>query len=310
MHVEFNTNWPNTNISGYAMVYDNGVYRGWHLTLGSFNGKVDAMIPPTQGFWITSLGTGANITIPATERIYGSQPFYKDEIVVDNMLRMKLSGNGYEDESIILFREDCSSGFDGFYDLDKWENTAAAPQFYNLTTMGSLSVNAVSNKVLNPTYNETVSFPMGLEVGANGSYTFEAGGLENFQTGVQVYLVDNMTDMIQSLNKKQDYTFVASTDDPVNRFTIVFHTGINSPITDGEAGVQVFGYEKAVNIFSDGFELKGSEIIIYDILGQIIYKGQAESSTHEVINLDVKEGYYFVQILNADLKKTEKVFIR
>ncbi len=45
-----------------------------------------------------------------------------------------------------------------------------------------------------------------------------------------------------------------------------------------------------MNIISDGFELKGSQICIYDLIGQIIYKGRAENTTHEVISYGCRGG--------------------
>ncbi|MBM3435746.1 MAG: PKD domain-containing protein, partial [Bacteroidetes bacterium] len=76
--IDWNSDWSTTHLSGWAVVYEDGVFRGWHPTLGGYNGKTDGIIPATNGFWVRATDYNASFTIPASERVHNSQPFYKD----------------------------------------------------------------------------------------------------------------------------------------------------------------------------------------------------------------------------------------
>jgi len=131
--IDWNTNWNITNLSGWAIIYDNGVYRGWNPYLTgmdrSYNGKLDGIIPSTQGFWLRAIGGGASVTIPASERVHDAQAFYKDsEESIYAGIRLQVSTNEFTDDAVILLHPEGTSEFDGLYDLAQFENIPEAPQ--------------------------------------------------------------------------------------------------------------------------------------------------------------------------------------
>ncbi|GEM_PF-2213478 len=88
-------------------------------------------------------------------------------------------------------------------------------------------------------------------------------------------------------------------------------TVVVNPITGVETNPddvnEIVVYSNGNQIFINNCQ-PNSEIVIYDMLGRLNYRGNA-TSINEVINCNFKTGFYIVKVLNQQNIKTEKVFI-
>ncbi|OYT11372.1 MAG: hypothetical protein B6I19_11590, partial [Bacteroidetes bacterium 4572_114] len=164
------------NINGSVYVRDgaNGQYVNWNGLAGSLS---DGEIPPGQGFFVKAEATGQSITIENADRLHSNSNFYKDKNgnETENLLSIKVTGNGYTDKTYIHFRWDATNGYDIKYDAYKIFGIREAPQLYSI-------IGDEMNASINTLAFNTNSFdvPLHFKNGGAGSYTILSEGIESF----------------------------------------------------------------------------------------------------------------------------------
>ncbi len=144
--------------------------------------------------------------------------YFKDLKTIDNLLKLTAVGNGYSDQTIIVFIPDATAGFDPSYDAYKLMGIYEAPQLYSIIPCCKLAVNAL------PTPISTDYFvQMGFDVGAETSYTISATELYTFDPAVTIHLLDIRDNVLIDLKTDSVYTFNASPDDYSLRFRVYFN---------------------------------------------------------------------------------------
>ncbi|MBL7104405.1 MAG: T9SS type A sorting domain-containing protein [Bacteroidales bacterium] len=299
--LDWNTNWSITDLSGWAVVYDNGTYRGWHTDGTSYNGKPNGIIPSTQGFWIRALNTSASLTIPASERVHNSQVFYKEgQETIYPEVRIKAESNGYTDEAVVIFHPECTAGFDGYYDLSKFWNIKEAPQLYSITEEEYYAVN-----FLHENYHEVV-IPIGFKAGQPGIFIITATSIANFSEDINIYLEDKKNGDFVKLYKNTQYEFGYNPEENDHRFNLHF-TEINYGIEDNIQSVfNIYSYNDVVYI-QNPENIRG-DIFIYNLMGQEVANAPINSALNK-ITLN-KSGNYVVKVLSEKSVVTRKVFIK
>ena len=305
--IDWNTNWNITNLSGWAVIYDNGVYRGWNPYLTgmdrSYNGKLDGIIPSTQGFWLRAIGSGASVTIPASERVHDAQAFYKDsEESTYAGIRLQVSIDEFTDDAVVLLHPEGTAEFDGLYDLSQFENVPEAPQLYSMMSDGNYAVNVISENT-----EETI-IAMGFKTGQPGTYAINTESMSNFNEGMIVYLEDTKLGNRIELEEGTSYEFDYDLLDNEHRFNLHFKDASNDIDENGYSGINIYSFNDQVYIQTP--ELESAEVVIYDIMGQEVIREQTASNGYSVINITTGTGYYLVKLNTNDRVITEKVFIK
>lgn len=300
--LDWNTNWSMNNLSGWMVIYDNGIYRGYHTDGSAYNGGT-SIIPSTQGFWVRALGTNANITIPRSERVHNAQAFYKsDNLSKYPEIRLTSEINGMKDETAVLFSPDATAGFDGFYDLRKFINVSEAPTIYTITDGKEYGVNYLSES-----YND-VTIPVGFKTGQDGMYVMKASKLGGFPSNIKVYLEDRKTGTISDLVENSMLEFAYSASDDPHRFNILLKNmamGFEG-ITTQE--VTIYAFQNIVSIKIP--EMQDGEAYVYDLMGREITRKSIRGENLNQIEVNSTPGYYIVSVRTIDQVVTQKVFIR
>ena len=307
--IDWNTNWSLNNVGGWALIYDNGVSRGWnpYLPSGSqsFNGKTDGIIPATQGFWVRATGNGAQMTIPAAERVHSSQSFYKKTNTEAEMIRLTAEGNGYSDEAVIIFHPEGTAGFDGLYDLEKFYNVAEAPQFYSVISENEFySVNVLpSNQLL-----EGSTVQLGFETAIPGVYSITASELNSIDLSIPVFLEDIKLQVITNLRQEETYTFNTELSDDNKRFILHFGepNAVNDIATSNEIAIWSFGQD----IYVKTPEKMSGTVEVYDMMGITVFSDRIVSSDIYKLTLNKNTGYYVIKVLSGKRIISKKVLIR
>jgi hypothetical protein len=139
--------------------------------------------------------------------------FADSTFAANKILRAKLTGNGYSDETVIRSSALATDGFDAIYDAYKlFSMNPSAPSIYSIVGTSSLSINSL------PVCSTTV-ISMPVKVGITGSYTITFTGTADFDS---LYLVD--AELSYTVNLKVDtfYTFQMANTSTNNRFKIYF----------------------------------------------------------------------------------------
>ncbi len=300
--------WNRSNLSGWAVVYDNATFRGWNPYLTginrTYNGKTDGIIPATQGFWVRATASGASVTIPQSQRTHNSQPFYKEADEDNSMsLRLKVSANDFEDEAVIIFMEGATNGFDGLYDLGKMYNINEAPNIYSLAEGDLYSVNVLPVDFISETDSPII--PIGFELGVEQESVIAVSGIESFDPFTPIYLEDLQEDIMVNLRNQHSYTFSSNPMDDPNRFLLHFGEPIGIDEYN-ENGISIYSHNASVYIKLS--ESEKGEAAIYDMLGKKICSIKLNDQiTKRTL---YQTGYFIVKVKTEDQFSIQKVFIK
>ena len=259
--------WTKTNVDDatYVRNADAGNWRTYINGVSANGGS--RYIAPSQGFFITTSAAGG-LAMTNAVRVHNNVGLYKSsDAVIPELLRLEVSGNGYKDEAVVRFTPEATNEFDGEFDAYKlYGDIAESAQLY---TLGSVPV------VIN-SLPETTVVPVGIKIGANGSYTIAATEINDL---LYVTLEDSETGIFTDL-ATSSYTFDAVTGTFDQRFILHFNDFAVSVDETKSVAANVYSYQKTVHINMKNQE-KG-DIFIYNIAGQLVASKHAAQGMNEI----------------------------
>jgi len=250
-------------------------------------------IAPTQGFFVrASTAGGGSLVMTNAVRVHNNTTFYKkSDVQVPNLVRLKVSGNGYSDETVVRFTSEATAEFDGAYDAEKlYGDVAKAAQIY---TLGStpLAINSLPGQSI---------VPVGIKTGTDGSYTIAATQVNDLH---YVTLEDAETGIFTDLTANP-YTFDAVAGVSDQRFKLHFNFLSVEETKNTEAAV--YSYQQTVHINMKDVE-KG-DIYIYNIAGQLVASKLTARGMNEIRLPNA--GNYIVKVITKNSTVVRKVFIQ
>jgi len=301
--LDWNSNWSISNLSGWSVIYDNGTFKGWHPTSGSYNGKADGIIPSTQGFWVRALNASASLTIPASERLHSGQTFYKETFEsIYPEIRLEMEINGYTDEGVVIFHPETTEGFDGYFDLYKFENVEEAPHLYTITSGGNYGVNFYG-----PDYQEKI-IPVGFRTEDEGIYTINASSIINFDNDIGIYLEDLKNETFTNLTDNPQYEFSYNPFDEAHRFNLHFTDQSLNVEETKHGNLRVYSLNEYVIIRNP--DLVTGDIVVYNMMGQMVSTTQLNGEPEFRMAINQGRGYYLVKFHNELFVLSERVLIK
>ena len=134
-----------------------------------------------------------------------------DEPVV---LKMKVSGENYDDKLLLLEREDFTTGFDNGWDGDKWDGNESALYIYTTDNNGTEnSVSAI------PELEGTI---IGFRAGEDDAYTLN---FEYLNSDEPLYLYDVENNTYTQIMTGMTYRFFTTDNEKHERFIITRSNG-------------------------------------------------------------------------------------
>ncbi len=202
----------------------------------------DSLISSMQGFFVKSNGSAGALHLdydrhvrPTTNRniLSGEMHAPKRAQATDTdepvVLKIKVSGENYDDKLVLLGREDFSEGFDNGWDGDKWDGNESALYLYTTDSEGTEnSVSAV------PELEGTV---IGFRAGEDDEYTMYFDYLNGDE---KLYLWDTETGDYTVIKTGYAYAFTTADKEKHARFIITRSNGqdvstdITSTASQGE----------------------------------------------------------------------------
>jgi hypothetical protein len=181
----------------------------------------DSLISSMQGFFVKSNGSAGALHLdydrhvrPSTNRNILSGVMHaprranaqSDEPAV---LKIKVSGENYDDKLLLLAREDFTTGFDNGWDGDKWDGNESALYIYTKDEEGTEnSVSAI------PEMEGTV---IGFRAGEDDAYTLH---FEYLNSAEELYLFDTETNAYTKIMTGATYRFFTEDKEKHERFII------------------------------------------------------------------------------------------
>ncbi|MCD4734884.1 MAG: T9SS type A sorting domain-containing protein, partial [Bacteroidales bacterium] len=310
--LDWNGSWAATNISPIAYFWpgapgptSNYMTWNWATGLGT-NGKTNGEVAPAQGFFVKATDFNPALTAPQNQRMHSYEPFYENQVVHTNLLRLLAIGNSHRDEALVYFNQGATSGYDVDYDNYKLQGINAAPQLYSIGEDFNFAVNTL------PAVTKGLIVPLGFEVGEAGKYKIWASGFDSFDNEIAIYLEDLKEDKMIPIYQNPTYEFHADPNDEPARFLL--HFGLTEETKEAEAditltenNISIYAYEKDVYVnFTWDTD---ATVVVYDMLGHEIYNEELNGGGLHKISLLDANGYYVVKAFTTGKVVTEKVFI-
>jgi hypothetical protein len=295
-YINWNDSWSRTNVDATIYVYDGANYLTWNGTDGTLpNGDV----APGQGFWVKANDAGASLTFPQSQRLHGTQQFYK-EYETDRLM-LTVEGNGFSDKMLIRFDDRATAEFDNEYDAWKFFGKEEAPQLYSILGTDGLTVNIL------PFENANMMIPVGLKTGVSNTYQLSFDDFD-FHDDVRITLEDVKTGEMFEVNNGFVYGFSASATDDPHRFNLHFKNESFGTIDHVLSKPDIYAYDHHIYIRKPS-DFDGV-VTVFDIMGRKIVEKYARGEGLLTISVNVKPGNYIVSIRSEKYLKTQKVFIR
>lgn len=262
-------------------------------TDGSWNSKTGNSEPIKAGTGIlvqlvkdetTGTVTGT-VTINATPYSQATQT----RASVNESLSITVANEKYNDVAHINFGNDSEKGLRKIAHMNDDIQMVYVP------------VNGINYAIANVD-NNVNEVPVSFEAYTMGKYTISIDANISHN---EVYLLDKLTgEKIDILS--QDYTFVATSSDKAERFSLLFVN--NNDDDDTESTNQIFAYINNGEIIISDIEGSG-DVKIYDVMGRLVIaenaNGSAKISTESFTN-----GIYIINLIDGDGIKTQKIAIR
>lgn len=292
---------------------DNG-YSSYNITTQQGLNGATNIISPLQGFFVHVLdGWDQYVGIPASSRIYSSQPLQKGGTSENNtkgtinypLLKLNVSdGSSLTDETLIYFFNDATQGFDRKYDGYKMlSNNSLRPQIYSKINTIEFGMNGL------PINENITTVPLRIRIGEAKNYTINILDLQNL-TDCKVTLIHGMNRIDLKTNPSYTFSAVVGT---ISDMSIEFEsltTDIDLPSKD-----QTTCWYSNGSVFITtglaGFE-NNSSVLIYDANGRAVYSKSNVSLGKGVtveIPVSLTSGFYITTVLNKNIKLSKKMVI-
>jgi hypothetical protein len=262
--------WTKTNLDGTIYMRDNangGQYATWNGVTGTNGGS--RYIPTGQAFWVKASAAAPAMTSNENVKAPGTQTTFFREQALTNLLRIAMLSDGIRDETVIHFREDAQSSYDGLTDALKLTNST-----FNLFSLSADDVKLAINSLKGDSMCDDL-IELGVEGARPGSYTLSFSGIESFRSSTEVILIDNFTSKQVPVTESSQYVF-SITADPASsgsgRFRISFEASI--PRLD----LAVIAPEEVCQVSTAKIQLSSSEAgVDYNFYanGLVVAKGVA-----------------------------------
>lgn len=296
--------WTRTNLDPIIYLWNPtaGQYGSYNRNNRVGSNDVDSIIPSKQGFFVhvTNNGTGS-VSVNNNARIHYHKTLYKTgkDNNLPQLLRLKATGNGLSDESIIGFDENATPGYDVTYDAFKLIGKQEAPQLFTKTGETKLAVNILNS------IDENIVIPLFFKAGESGEYQIKANNLDSFDDIIPLWLEDIKDSYFQNLRENPTYIFYSDTGDNVDRFRIHFSDPMDVDEIEWQQALHVYSENQNLHInLKDG---QIGDIRICNLLGQniktinaasgenIIYVGQ--ENTILLVVIQTGKGIFTKKIL-------------
>lgn len=300
------TGYVKTNLDNTIYCWNGTQYATYNPSGNSGNGLAtnggSQYIQSLQSFFVKALNFNPVLTIPNGARIHSTLTNLKST-TESQLIRLLVSGNAGTDEIVIEVNENSTSGFDSEFDAYKLWGYDNVPQFYFNSEGLNLSVNMVPEIELNDVLN------LGFRAGIEDVFTIEATEIENFDAFEYILLEDLKTNSIINLKENPIYSFTGSPMDDTERFLLKFSDDVLEMESISKNQINVYAYHNTIYVqfLSD---INSGNLVVYDLLGQEIYRQEINNIAHETVPIFAETGYYLVAFETDDELLVKKVILQ
>ena len=255
-------------------------------------------IPACQGFFVQTTGSNPILKINNYARTAYTQPFFKNNFINPNLLRVSVTGLNGSDEMIIRFLDGATNGFDQEIDIEKLMGGETAPQLYTYYKDSILSIATF------PSLHSNKIIPIAFEPRQTGNYSLILNGKSSLSENIKLVLEDKFRSSFTEVSENFKYKFSSDSIDKSNRFNLHFLIDSSQSTTEDEP--EIFSTEGYIYLRS--FEPLSGNVDIYNLLGQSVISTAINSSINK-INMQGKSGCYIISYTSHNYAFSKKVIV-
>lgn len=295
---------------------ENGIYM-WDAASEQYATYIDGVgvnggtpyIPSCQGFMVR---TDANVTLQFdnTARVGTDTVNELFKGAPDPLVKLRLTGAGYADETVVRFKEDASAQFDRSRDCYKMR--ASNPQAPFFCTAGDKFLYAINTF---GALEQSLVVPLVLDVGVSQTYTINPIELEGFAPGTQVLLEDKQLGIMHDLSTGA-YAFNIQSTSETDRFNLLFTpadpaNGVSTHELDAPA---LRAYAANNTLYLSGIQQSETAAVqLFSVLGQPVLQRKIslqQGSATRVQLPAVAAGTYILRVRTSNGMLTQKINLR
>ncbi len=208
--------------------YTSSDYAVWNGagSVGGGGNTPNGFIGSGQGFFVLKSATGSGtVTFENSMRAESNTQFFKQ---ADEVERFKLSVSnaaGLYNETLVAFKDDATAAKDKLYDAVKLKGSEDIA-LYTMLNNEPFAIQAFGD------LTKPVTVDLGVDVAADGQYTFDVVNTDNLSSTQLVLLEDTENGTFQNLMSNPVYTFNILAGEHVGRFKLHFRPGLTNAIQD------------------------------------------------------------------------------
>jgi hypothetical protein len=296
--------WTKTNLTTDMFAIWNGTagdYAQYTVGSGGINDGTQ-YIPSTQGFFVQCDAGGGTLGVNDASRVYSVQAFWKNsQELFAQRLSLTLSNGTNNDETVIFFNSNASTGIDYSYDARKFFSSTTA-QLFTMSGQYKMAINTLNNP------DQSDAIPMGIAIPQDGAGqdTISASNIESIDASTPIYLEDLKEKNYVDLRQNATYSFAASPQDDPLRFIVHFKNTLGIADPGNTSVTNIYSYNKDVYV---NFTGSNGEIVIYNLLGQEVSRKNAENGLNK-ISLTQSNSAYVVKVISNQSVVSQKVFVK
>lgn len=207
-------NWTKTGIQDAVYIWDpvTEQYSTYINGIG-VNGGTN-IIPSSRSFWVQAVQNSPVLNCNEQIKTTSDASFLRPAST--SHLRLKLSGNGYNDETVVLFSAGSSASVNPAEDAIKlYSDNPLVPSINSVHDSLDLAVNRL------PVANSTV-IPIKVKVGVSGTYTLELSQAYSLFPSACIFIEDRATSSLINARNAFTYTFNINDTTSAPRFLLHF----------------------------------------------------------------------------------------
>lgn len=293
---------------------NNGDYASWNGTGTAGNSGIipNGYIASGQGFMVASNGGGSTAYFTNSMKSTNNSPFFipGNFITVQRFLLDITNPEGDKNEILIGFLLPATKDYDNFFDGIKLQANAKLA-LYSLidNDTGKYIIQGLPNIRL----FDSAVVRLGLWAGIDGKYTFNLNRLENFDKNINIYLEDLMANRKVNLRYDSTYSFNTEKGNIDNRFVLVFKKESSNVSIDNqkpETSINLYSAGRSLYITKLGTDDIKADIVVYNMLGKVVYSTSMHINSENEIDLDQSSGSYIVSIITEKERIIKKVILK
>lgn len=288
----------------------NSTYYIWNTNTASYDAKTNGSIPPHQGFWVESTGSGNLTFTESSKYVTNSSTFFKQESTDDEpyaFLEAKLKITNptlnYSHELKLRLNELAKVELDEFDASFLPSRIAEAPSItaYNKNATKHLAINSFNNE-------QEVVVPITIKTGVDGKHILNAIDFKSLEDKYQfIYLIDSKTTQTFNLKEISEIELKLTSSEEDNRFELRLSNSKAAANTNS-AIVNIYkNQENTVIEFENPDDVY--TISIVNVLGQKIINDFVNVSGNNFIipNDQLTQGINIISVRSRDQTFIEKL---